>query len=232
MTAHGARHDSGGDLESDVSQAADDVLLSLIGAKENGERARTAWGTFYSRHIEFLHALCVRTYGKTLGHDGAENLVADTFLRVFTNGAETYRGLNSYDPDAQRLNVRGWLISIAHNIACDMLRGRRNAIGTQLQQEQWQHQCASLDQPVSKTTKRICELMGSILGEREEDVLRTTFHWHDAMKKHQKLPAPVLADLASRWKTTPENIRQIRSRALTKLKAALEADVAQPPDKR
>jgi RNA polymerase sigma factor (sigma-70 family) len=232
MAAYGAHHDSGGAEVPDVSQASDDVLLAHIRDKENAETARAAWGAFYSRHIEFLFAVCFRTYGKTLGQDGAENLVEDTFLRVYTTGAATYRGTDLLDPDAQRLQVRGWLTSIAHNIACDTLRGRRSAIGIQLQHEAWQDQCDDLDLPVSNTTKRICELMGSILGEREQDVLRTTFHWHDPTKEHQKLPAPVLADLASRWKTTPENVRQIRSRALNKLKAALEADVANPPDKR
>jgi DNA-directed RNA polymerase sigma subunit (sigma70/sigma32) len=74
--------------------------------------------------------------------------------------------------------------------------------------------------------------MQSTLTEREEDVLRTTFHWHDPTKEHQKLPEAVLSNLAKRWKTTPDNIRQIRSRALRKLKDALESVVARPSNER
>ena len=232
MTAYGAHHDSAGEHVPDVADASDGDLLALISDKENAERARAAWGAFYSRHIKFLYALCTRTYGKSLGHDGVENLVADTFLRVFTSGAATYRGVELGDAEAHRRQVQGWLNSIAQSLACDMLRGGRKRIGTQLEQEEWQHQSECLDLPVSKATLRTCELMKSSLTEREEDVLRTTFHWYDPTKKHQRLPEPVLADLARRWNTTPDNVRQIRSRALKKLKAALEADVAQPPNKR
>ncbi len=86
--------------------------------------------------------------------------------------------------------------------------------------------------PVSESTTAVRRVMQSILTEREQDVLRTTFHWHDPTREHQKLPEAVLADLVQRWNTTPDNIRQIRSRALKKLKDALRSVVARPSNKR
>ena len=83
-------------------------------------------------------------------------------------------------------------------------------------------------EPVSETTAEVCRVMQAILTEREQDVLRTTFHWYDPAREHQKLPEAVLSELAERWNTTPENIRQIRSRALRRLKDALRSAVARP----
>jgi DNA-directed RNA polymerase sigma subunit (sigma70/sigma32) len=63
--------------------------------------------------------------------------------------------------------------------------------------------------------------MDEALDERERDVLRVTFHWHDPERDHQKLPEEAVEELARRWNLKPDNIRQIRRRALQKLKAAL-----------
>ena len=85
---------------------------------------------------------------------------------------------------------------------------------------------------MSKATDEVCRVMQSILTDREEDVLRTTFHWYDPTREHQKLPEAVLAELARRWNTTPDNIRQIRSRALRRLKGALGSVAARPSSER
>src|SRR5271166_4594264 len=100
------------------------------------------------------------------------------------------------------------------------------------EQEEWQEVPAKADERVSEITADVWRVMQSNLTDREEDVLRTTYHWYDPTKEHQKLPEAVLSSLAKRWNTTPDNIRQIRSRALRKLKDALESVVARPSDER
>jgi hypothetical protein len=54
-------------------------------------------------------------------------------------------------------------------------------------------------------------------------VLRVTFQWYEPGREHQRLPNDVAADLADTLQTTPENLRQIRRRALRKIKAHLTA---------
>ena len=57
-------------------------------------------------------------------------------------------------------------------------------------------------------------------------MILTTLQWYDPCRQHQKLPDHVLSGLATRWSTTQDNIRQIRSRAMKKLKLALGSVVA------
>jgi DNA-directed RNA polymerase sigma subunit (sigma70/sigma32) len=68
--------------------------------------------------------------------------------------------------------------------------------------------------------------MQTILNEKEQDVIRTTYLWNAPGKDYQKLPASELAALAQRCATTPDNIRKIRERAMKKLKSALEPVMA------
>ena len=70
------------------------------------------------------------------------------------------------------------------------------------------------------TTGRVREAILS-LNKREQIVIRVTMHWYQPEQAHQRLPNDVAAELAATLKTTPENIRQIRRRAMRKLEAYL-----------
>jgi hypothetical protein len=52
-------------------------------------------------------------------------------------------------------------------------------------------------------------------------VVQVTAQWYQPDRDHQRLPNDVAADLAASLQTTPENIRQIRRRALKKIEAHL-----------
>ena len=231
MTGRGQQDCSAGGRPLDLATASDGDLLALMGRKDNTDLARAAWGAFYLRHCKFLYGVCFRAYGQRLGTHGVEDLVADTFRRAYTHGAPTYQSdvLESFEVQLRR--VQGWLTTIAERLACDILSGC-NLERTHFEQEEWQDVPEKADEPVSEKTTDVCRVMQSTLTEREEDVLRTTYHWYDPTKEHQKLPEAVLSSLAKRWNTTPDNIRQIRSRALRKLKDALESVVARPSDER
>jgi hypothetical protein len=59
------------------------------------------------------------------------------------------------------------------------------------------------------------------LPKREQMVVRVTMQWYQPDKQHQRLPNDVAADLARTLRTTPENIRQIRRRALKRIETYL-----------
>jgi RNA polymerase sigma factor (sigma-70 family) len=231
MTGRGQQDCSAGGRPLDLATASDGDLLALMGRKEDTDLAPAAWGAFYLRHRTFLYGVCFRAYGQRLGTHGVEDLVADTFRRAYTHGAPTYQSDVLESSEVQLRRVQGWLTTIAERLACDILAGCRLE-RTHFEQEEWQDVPEKADEAVSEITADVWRVMQSTLTEREEDVLRTTFHWHDPTKEHQKLPEAVLSNLAKRWKTTPDNIRQIRSRALRKLKDALESVVARPSDER
>ncbi len=64
------------------------------------------------------------------------------------------------------------------------------------------------------------------LTEREQMVIRVTFQWYEAGQEHQRLSNEVCADLAAALHTTPENLRQIRRRALRKIEAHVRPRIA------
>jgi len=87
-----------------------------------------------------------------------------------------------------------------------------------------------LDQPEAASPELDAVQDGlSQLSDREQDVLRVTALYHRA-GDHQRLPNSVSAELAARWGTTNDNIRAIRTRAMKKLKAFLQARGLGPPE--
>ena len=188
---------------------------------EDPAGAREAWGTFYKRHSKFLHGICHRAYHYTLGHEGVQDLVVETFMRVFESGCHAFKPSGVDDPLANRLRVRAWLSQIAKRLIQDILRGRRDKPEARIEQEALQNVAETANEGASKTTIEVCQLMEKVLSEREQDVLRTTALWWDPGKTHQKLPEEVLADLGKRWGMTAENARQVRKRAMKKLEEAL-----------
>jgi RNA polymerase sigma-70 factor (ECF subfamily) len=73
-------------------------------------RDLSALATLYDRYGRLAYALAYRILGESAG---AEDVVHDAFLSAW-RGATTYR--------RERGNARGWLLSIVHHRAVDILR--------------------------------------------------------------------------------------------------------------
>ena len=195
-----------------------DLLAYMAMAVEEPTCARAAWELFYRRHVEYLYRVCLGAYGDMLGGEmGVADLVAEAF-RVAYENAHKFEPAGIADPERLRLRARGWLGWIARRLVQDLLR-RRGKLPTQsLELDHWQ-QVAERGRPGGKPSaneRLVREAIGS-LSEREQLVIRTTFQWYRPEKGHQRLPNDVAAELARTLGTTPENLRQIRRRALKKI---------------
>lgn len=84
---------------------SDDALMRAL-----AERDLNALATLYDRYGRVAYALAYRILGEP---EAAEDVVHDAFISAW-RGAATYR--------TERGNVRGWLLSIAHHRAVDVLR--------------------------------------------------------------------------------------------------------------
>jgi len=210
--ARGLAEDSDADLLGYMSLAADDPA-----------GAKAAWAEFYRRHVRYLYAVCLRAYGPLLGGEaGVADLVAETFKRVYEH-ADKFDAVGLTDPDQLRLRTRAWLGRIAQRLAQTALRGRSRMPTKLFDHDYWQS-VSQQDVPAgdSKTSGRVRAAIES-LDEREQIVIRTTFQWYQPDKQHQRLPNDVAADLAANLATTPENLRQIRRRAMRKIREYLIA---------
>ncbi len=98
---------------SDEAVPTDDALMAALAARD-----LTALATLYDRYGRAAYGLAYRILGEP---EAAEDVVHDGFISAW-RGATSYR--------TERGNVRGWLLSIVHHRAVDVLRRKttfRNA---------------------------------------------------------------------------------------------------------
>ena len=94
---------------------ADEDLISLL---QNSDAQ--AFATLYDRHSRAAYSLAYRMMGE---RHAAEDIVQDSFLKVWRAAAASYR--------ADRGSVRTWLLSIVHNRGIDQLRSTASRRRTQ-----------------------------------------------------------------------------------------------------
>ncbi len=192
-------------------------LLELVADRERSpDRARRAQAEFYSRHVRFLYGALRRHRADLLemaGHT-AEDLAQETFQRAFEY-AHTFDRGDANDADRLRRRSRAWLGRIAHNLLKDSLARPREIVApTHVESASTE----GIAEPSSGSPQLAALIEGlATLSDREQDVLRVTALYQRA-GAHQRLPNEVSRELASRWGTSNENVRAIRSRAMKKLK--------------
>jgi DNA-directed RNA polymerase specialized sigma24 family protein len=205
-----------------------DLVVYMSLGKDDVPASRAAWEEFYSRHATYLYAVCLRAYGAFLGGEpGVCDLVADTFHRAYEH-AGTFDDGGIKNPDRQRLRARAWLGRIAQRLVQSTLRSQSRVPTCFLAQDDWQN----LGQAQPRTTEGPAQIEWVreaflALSEREQLVLRVTLQWYRPGEEHQRLPNDVASDLARTLQTTPENLRQIRHRALRKAESFLRERKAQ-----
>ena len=111
---------------------------------------------------------------------------------------------------------------MAQRLAQDVLRGRRRLAAKELPAEAWQDVPPPARPVADPERTRAVRAAIETLSPREQTVLRVTMQWYQADKDNQRLPNDVAAELAATLATTPENLRQIRRRAMRKVKAFLQ----------
>jgi RNA polymerase sigma factor (sigma-70 family) len=211
-------------LPPNPSPLSDAELLERVAARKvDPFRARRAEAEFYERHARYLYAVLMRRAKGPLALTGAEveDLVQETFFRAFER-AHTFTPGDCVDGDELSRRARGWLGRIAQHLLADWLDGRREiAASPFLETVPGRDE----DAPRSSRSPRRELVRAALdeLSERERDVLRVSALYHRPGEEHQRLPNAVAAELATRWGTSGENIRAIRSRAMKKLREMLTA---------
>ena len=214
--------------ELDLSDESDADLLTMVSWREDDEEAAlAAWGEFYRRYFDLLTLICLKAYQRQIGEAGVEDLVNDTFLRVWTHGAATFRTAET-DPGKLRKLIGVWLGEIARNLLLIQLRGRNRL--PEIAFDETEHACEEAT-PLSEERRQQCEQLREALdglSERERDVLMARFSNYHRSGGKQQFDPEVLADLAEKWQITKDSIRQVLCRTLKRIRSQL----SQPQDAR
>ena len=199
----------------------DAELLLLM--SNGGAQSATAWNEFYNRHVEYVHAVCKRAFLPILRPEQIEELVQDTFIRAYQK-ANTFTSPAALDTAGQRKAVRAWLGAIGESIAHDYFRNQPMVDFVDdeaLETYAVQPANDDSDDPASERLD-LFEVAWATLTGREQQVLRTTAFWSKPGAKNQRLPNKVMEDLVADLNTTRANIRQIRKRAVAKIREYME----------
>jgi RNA polymerase sigma factor (sigma-70 family) len=201
----------------DLRQESDEDLLIYMSMRADDPAvARAAWAEFFLRHREYLYRHCRRLTTGVLDDAGTKDLVQDTFIRAYQR-AGTFNADGIKDPDRLKLRTQAWLGRVARRLFLDVLRGRDGLREVQLDENDPGPEPEPTQSSVTSTSRQLLDEAIETLSEREQIVLRTTYQYYEPGKKNQHLPHDVVEDLAKSLQTTPENLRQIKRRALRKL---------------
>lgn len=210
--------------EPEVRTESDEDLLVFMGWRgEHPEIAKAACAEFYARHLNYVYCVVRRSFGAVLRDHGVEDMVMDTFARVYER-ALTYAPCGSGDRDVQRRNALAWVGKIAINACADYFRQPDTQLYL-VDELDDRAQPLSLDeQPFGEPSGELALIQKAMetLSERERAIVRVTTAYWDFDRQHQRLPNQVVAELARSFDTTAENIRKIRERALKKIKQYYE----------
>lgn len=218
------------DSEFDPKNETDEDLLVLMSwhADDPGV-ANVAFAQFHKRHVRYLYAVSLEAYAHDIGHDGVEDLVQETFWRAFKKAA-TFTPLGTDDDEAATRRVRAWLGKIAFRLVLTAVRRQNRRVKLVTDVDGRIESCPdehTVRRELTEEEELVRHGLADALNKRERDVLRSFASYYDPESEHQYPPVGVIAELCERFATTEENIRQIRRRALKKLRNYIDTQKPQ-----
>lgn len=200
-------------------------LLAYMALYQNDEpqEAEEAFNIFYNRYFHFVTAVVFKNCPKGSAYYD-QSLIKATVHNTFYNAyfrAETFKTEGEIEETKLELRVKAWLSQIAKNEMRQLLKAtipylNNNKFTKDVTSTEPTELPSYLreDKPTSFERDLIDRALAT-LPERENHVLLTYMRFQDGKKK---LPPEELERLATLYDTTSDNLRQIKSRALKKVK--------------
>ncbi len=202
------------------AESDEDLLLWMSWRTDQPEAAKAACTEFYNRHVGYLFRRLAK-HRDSIGEHEIEDIVIEAFKRAYEKAA-TYEPVGTSDRDVPRRNVRAWLGTIAHNLVMDQLRRPDSGLRLVGEWEPLEESIRPLGDGDFTPEHQLLHEALATLSANERRVLEVTTQFSAPGEKHQRLPNGVAQDLAKSLETSVDNIRQLRKRALAKLRAYME----------
>jgi RNA polymerase sigma factor (sigma-70 family) len=220
-------------LEShpDLTRAPDEDLLAWMAMRDDEEsanQARAAFAAFYKRYEGYVYNRCRGRFSGFIDEATTEDLVDDTFLRVYERAGK-FRPSTASDPDQRRRELKAWLVTIAANILFSSFRANKGAREVQLTDEEWaqldEDTCGGVSAEPESLEHRLIREAFEQLNNKQKLVVEATLDNFkvDPDRKQQRLSNEDSKVLAEKLGTTSEDVRQTRRRAYKKMREYVEA---------
>jgi RNA polymerase sigma factor (sigma-70 family) len=201
-------------------ESDEDLLIYMSMRAEDPAVAQAAWAEFFRRHAKYLYGRCRRFSRNVLDEAGTNDLVQETLIRAYDK-AGTFNAAGIKDTKRLERRTRAWLGRIALNIFRDMLRDRDGRREVPLDENDPAPEPEPRQTSLTSARRQLIDEAIDSLSEKEQIVLRTVYQYYEPGKN---LPRAVIEDLANSLKTTSDNLRQIKSRALRKMKQYIKVE--------
>jgi RNA polymerase sigma factor (sigma-70 family) len=198
-----------------------ELIRRMAERDANPTLARQAWAVFYVRHRGCMLRVTGVAHTDLIGPDRVRDAVQDGFVKSFA-GAKNFDRTECCEPIVQQRKVRAWLGRIIENVIRDSFRGQPQV--TFVDSEDLEDLGGSVPDAIDQIgvpeneRLRLLESGLSLLSDEEQAVLRATMFWWRSGVRQQRMPNSAMQRLAVQLGTTSDNVRQIRSRAMKKLK--------------
>lgn len=217
-------------LETELADP--DLMGTLVQGDAHAELANAAWAELHRRHYRYLAATIWAVYGPTLKDPHAAADLASQTLRRAVNWAtrqasaeEVVARFRDASPEIESRRVRGWMGAIANRLFLDLVR--RTSPTTRELHEEVEHHFSKNQREVeeSPTRSRDRELLKqavATLSPDDREAITVSLTWYDPDKGIFDVPSGEAAAIAKTLGTTTDALRQRRSRAMRRLKEAIE----------
>jgi len=187
--------------------------------EEDPKEAHEAFTVFYNRFYSFVENVVTHYLNKIDKYDEAlaSSIIDDTFMKVFQK-AETFKKPDIPDEEVNFL-IKGWLSTIAENEtkkAFKKFYSKEKAIDEDFWQDLKTIALENNNKPQTQSIKM--QLLKSSLNqlkERDKHILITYMLFN---QKGKTIPRNEMKILCDMFNTTSDNIRQIKSRSMKKIR--------------
>ncbi len=208
--------------EDEYDSYTNEDLLFIVSCKEEDEEeALKAFKIFYDKNVKWFFTLCVQVCSTITIYNETEDLAKAVF-----NGTMHFVWDNAGKYDKTKSKVQTWVSNNARYIMYDILNEYKGKVsgGIQFVPITKEVDIASADESDNYSDVETPEILAlavalQSLSDRERDILMEYMRYSDG-NKH--LPNDVLIELCQRYMITSDNARQIKKRALEKVRKHID----------
>lgn len=212
---------------SPLKNEADEDLLVIISMKDDNLSSNLAFEEFHRRFKRFIYGMAIKVTATLPNSDELRDAVFQNTLINVYKYCDSFSTEGELDPEIIQRKIHGWLVKIAKNELLSLLRGQESIVDPDRLNYRDTGVDNVMDEEVPDQLSYNEQIVGEalkLLKDRDQHVFMTYWLYYEMGEGSQakNLPSEVIEELAAKYETTPENIRQIISRSKKKVFEYLE----------
>ena len=202
-------------------EETDEDLLVIISMKDDKESSNLAFTEFHRRFKCFIYGMAIKiTTNLPSSEELRDAVFQNTLINVYRY-CETFDTAGETDSNKIRKRIHGWLVIIAKNELRALLRDQQSTIDPEILSSSFYEKPENENDTNNEVTysEEIVSKALKTLKNKEQHIFMTYWLYYEPGKGSQakNLPDDIRDELAKKYETTPENIRQIISRSKKKV---------------